>query len=138
MADPVDSVDPFERRRRGTALYLVRRDLVDHLPALLESWAAGDLPAPRPLLGGRGGIGLYDAGGTQPPARGVVFVVGVGQRVPSVATYKARMQEWLQDSAFWVDMNAYVSDWSQEVYGDVRSYAAPGAAPTARLSEPTC
>jgi hypothetical protein len=24
-------------------------------------------------------------------------------------------------------MNAYVSDWSQEVYGDVRGYAAPGA-----------
>jgi hypothetical protein len=76
--------------------------------------------------------GLYDAGGSQPPVRGVVFVVGVGQRVPSVATYKARMQEWLQDSAFWADMNTYVSDWSQEVYGDVRSYAAPGSAPTAR------
>ena len=47
-----------------------------------------------------------------------------------LATYKARMQEWLQDTAFWADMNAYVSDWSQEVYADVRSYAAPGA-PTA-------
>ena len=70
--------------------------------------------------------GLFDAGGEQPPARGVVFVVGVGQRVTSVATYKARLQEWLQDSAFWVDMNAYVSDWAQEVYGDVRSYAVPG------------
>ncbi len=71
--------------------------------------------------------GLFDAGGEQPPDRGVVFVVGVGQRVTSVATYKARLQEWLQDSAFWVDMNAYVSDWAQEVYGDVRSYAAPGS-----------
>ena len=70
--------------------------------------------------------GLFDAGGEGAPTRGVAFVVGVAQRVP-VATYKARMQEWLQDSAFWVDMNAYVSDWSQEVYGDVRSYAAPGA-----------
>jgi hypothetical protein len=70
--------------------------------------------------------GLFDAAGEQPPVQGVVFVVGLGQRVPSVATYKARMQEWLQDSAFWVDMNAYVSDWSQEVYGDVRSYAVPG------------
>ena len=71
--------------------------------------------------------GLFDAGGEQPPAPGVVFVVGVGQRVTSVATYKARLQEWLQDSAFWVDMNAYVGDWAQEVYGDVRSYAAPGS-----------
>src|SRR6185312_11672694 len=89
--------------------------------------------------------GLYDAGGEQPPAQGVVFVVGVAQRVPSLATYKARMQEWLQDSAFWGDMNAYVSDWSQEVYGDVRAYAAPGSPVTARrdaltdfLSTRTC
>ncbi len=76
--------------------------------------------------------GLFDAGGEQPPARGAVFVVGVGQRVTSVATYKARLQEWLQDSAFWVDMNVYVSDWAQEVYGDVRAYAAPGSSITAR------
>ena len=76
--------------------------------------------------------GLYDAAGEGPPTRGVVWIVGVGQRVPEIATYKARMQEWLQDSAFWVDMNAYVSDWSQEVYADVRGYAAPGAAATNR------
>ena len=76
--------------------------------------------------------GLFDAGGEQPPAPGVVFVVGVGQRVTSVATYKARLQEWLQDSPFWVDMNAYVGDWAQEVYGDVRSYAAPGSSVSQR------
>lgn len=70
--------------------------------------------------------GLYDAAGEGPATRGVVFIVGIGQRAP-VATYKARTQEWLQDSAFWSDMNVYVGDWSQEVYGDVRSYAAPGA-----------
>ena len=71
--------------------------------------------------------GLYDAGGEGPTAKGVVFVVGIGQRVSEVGTYKARLQEWLQDAAFWADMNTYVSDWSQEVYGDVRGYAAPGA-----------
>ena len=76
--------------------------------------------------------GLYDAGGEGPPTKGVVFVVGIGQRVPEVGTYKARTQEWLQDVAFWSDVNAYVSDWSQEVYGDVRSYAAPGTTTTAR------
>jgi hypothetical protein len=70
--------------------------------------------------------GLYDAAGESPPTRGVVFIVGIGQRAP-VATYKARTQEWFFDSAFWSDMNVYVGDWSQEVYGDVRSYAAPGA-----------
>ena len=71
--------------------------------------------------------GLFDAGGEGPATRGVVFVVGIGQRVSEVGTYKARSQEWLQDAAFWADMNAYVSDWAQEVYADVRSYAAPGA-----------
>lgn len=70
--------------------------------------------------------GLFDAAGEGPPTKGIVWIVGVGQRVPEIGTYKARTQEWLQDSAFWIDMNAYVSDWSQEVYGDVRSYAAPG------------
>lgn len=71
--------------------------------------------------------GLFDAAGEGPPTRGVVFVVGVGQRpTDGGATYKARLQEWLQDSAFWVDMNAYVGDWSQEAYGDLRTYAAPG------------
>lgn len=78
--------------------------------------------------------GLYDAGGEGPPVRGVVFVVGIGQRVSTVGSYKARAQEWLQDGPFWVEMNQYVSDWSQEVYGDVRSYAAPGA-PTAERRE---
>jgi hypothetical protein len=76
--------------------------------------------------------GLYDAGGEGPPAKGVVFVVGIGQTVPAVATYKARTQEWLQDATFWSEMNAYVSDWSQEVYADVRSYAAPGTSTVGR------
>ena len=71
--------------------------------------------------------GLYDAAGEGPTTRGVVFVVGIGQRVPELGTYKARVQEWFQDAQFWIDMNVYVSDWSQEAYGDVRSYAVPGA-----------
>lgn len=78
--------------------------------------------------------GLYDAGGEGPPTRGVVFVVGIGQRVSTIGAYKARAQEWLQDGPFWAEMSQYVSDWSQEVYGDVRSYAAPGA-PTADRRE---
>jgi hypothetical protein len=71
--------------------------------------------------------GLYDAGGELPAVRGVVFMVGVGQGTPDLSTYKARQQEWLQDSAFWTDLTAWVSDWSLEVYGDVRAYAAAGA-----------
>jgi hypothetical protein len=76
--------------------------------------------------------GLFDAGGEGPPTKGVVFVIGVGQTVPAVATYKARTQEWLQDAVFWSEMNAYVGDWSQEAYADVRSYAAPGTSTASR------
>ena len=76
--------------------------------------------------------GLFEAGGELPAARGVVFVVGVGQSTPDISAFKARTQEWLQDSQFWIDMSAWVSDWSQEVYGDVRGYAAPGAPVTSR------
>ena len=32
-------------------------------------------------------------------------------------------------------MNAYVSDWSQELYGDIRNYAVPGADVTTRRDE---
>jgi hypothetical protein len=71
--------------------------------------------------------GLYDAGGELPAARGVVFVVGVGQNIPALSTYKARTEEWLLDAGFWSGLSAWVSDWSYEVYGDVRAYAAPGA-----------
>ncbi len=55
-------LDPFEQRRRGLSQFLVRSDIADDLVGLLGLWASRDLPAPRPLLGGRGGVGLYDAG----------------------------------------------------------------------------
>ena len=70
--------------------------------------------------------GLYDGDGG-PPAKGVVFATGIGQPTASLDTYKARLESWLQDAAFWGDMSAYVSDYLQEAYGDVRDYAVPGA-----------
>ncbi len=75
--------------------------------------------------------GLYDGDGG-PAARGVVFVNGIGQSTSDLSTYQARLQDWYLDAGFWADMSAYVSDWSQEVYGDVRDYAAAGAPPDAR------
>jgi hypothetical protein len=75
--------------------------------------------------------GLYEGDGTR-PTRGAVFVVGFGQRSGDVSLYQTNLQNWLADSAFWADMNTYVSDWSQEVYGDVRSYAVPGVPTAAR------
>ena len=76
--------------------------------------------------------GLYDGDGG-PPAKGVVFVTGIGQSTGSTDTYKARLESWLQDAGFWADMSAYVSDFMQESYGDVREYAVGGADVPTRL-----
>jgi len=75
--------------------------------------------------------GLYEGDGTR-PTKGAVFVIGFGQRTGDVSAYQNTLQNWLGDSAFWTDMATYVSDWSQEVYGDVRSYAIPGTPQSAR------
>jgi hypothetical protein len=69
--------------------------------------------------------GLYAGNGT-PPTKGVAFVIGPGQSA-GVALYQSNLQNWFTDAAFWTDMSAYVSDWSQEVYGDVRRFAVPGS-----------
>ena len=44
-----------------------------------------------------------------------------------VSLYQTNLQNWLADAAFSTDMTTYVSDWTQEVYGDVRSYAVRGS-----------
>jgi hypothetical protein len=76
--------------------------------------------------------GLFDGNGGS-PAKGVVFVVGIGQPTVSLATYKARLESWLQDAGFWGDMGSYVSDFLQETYGDVRNYGVAGADVPTRL-----
>jgi hypothetical protein len=75
--------------------------------------------------------GLYEGDGTR-PTRGAAFVIGFGQPSGDVSLYQTNLQNWLADSAFWADMSTYVSDWSQEVYGDVRSYAVPGVPASVR------
>ncbi len=69
--------------------------------------------------------GLYEGDGSR-PTKGAVLVIGFGQRTGDVSVYQNTLQSWLADSAFWTDMSAYVSDWSQEVYGDIRAHAVPG------------
>src|SRR4051794_24062952 len=64
--------------------------------------------------------------------KGVVWIVGIGQTVPDTTLYQTNLQNWLGDTAFWTDMAAYVSDWSQEVYPDWRRVAVPGTAPQQR------
>jgi len=75
--------------------------------------------------------GLYEGDGTQ-PTRGALFVVGIGQGTKDVSLYQTTIQNWLADSAFWADVATYVSDWSQEVYGDVRNWAVPGVPTSVR------
>jgi hypothetical protein len=72
--------------------------------------------------------GLYDGDGTAPAVRGTVFVAGIGQTTADVSLYQARLQDWYEDAGFWSDLSRYASDWSQELYGDVRTYAVAGTA----------
>jgi hypothetical protein len=75
--------------------------------------------------------GLYEGDGTR-PTKGAVLVIGFGQRTADLSVYQNTVQSWLADSAFWTDMTTYVSDWSQEVYGDIRAHAVPGAPTSVR------
>ena len=70
--------------------------------------------------------GLYEGDGGR-PTRGAVLVIGFGQRTSDVSVYQNTLQGWLADSAFWTEMATYVSDWSQEVYGDLRAHAVAGS-----------
>ena len=76
--------------------------------------------------------GLHDGDGVVPTSRGIVFITGIGQSTTDLSLYQARLQDWYEDAPFWEDMSRYVSDWSQEVYGDVRTYAVPGVPREAR------
>jgi hypothetical protein len=77
--------------------------------------------------------GLYEGDGSA-PAPGAVFVIGMNQGTGELSVYQSRLQDWYEDAAFWNDMSAYVSDWSQELYGDVRTWAVPGTDPAARAA----
>jgi uncharacterized protein YjdB len=103
-----------------------------------DIWALNELPSSVRAIAGTDRAnarefvrGLYTGEGGA-PVKGTVFVIGVGQRSSAVPTYQNNLQNWLTDSAFWTDMSAYVSDWSQEVYSDFRAYGVPGAAATTR------
>jgi len=77
--------------------------------------------------------GLYDGDGTH-VAKGAVFISGIAQSTSDLSVYKTNLENWFQDSAFWSDMSAYVSDWANEDYGDVRNYAVAGTSPQDRAA----
>jgi hypothetical protein len=76
--------------------------------------------------------GLYTGDGTTPAVKGIVFAIGTGQTGFDPSAYKAALESWYQDAGFWSDVASYVSDFGQEVYGDVRAYAVSGATPQQR------
>ena len=94
---------------------------VNEFPSTVRSGAGDARANARELV-----RGLYEGDGTR-TARGAVFIVGLGQPTTNVSVYQTNLQNWLADTAFWTDMSTFVSDWSQEVYGDFRRYAVPGA-----------
>jgi hypothetical protein len=105
-----------------------------------DTWAVNEFPSSVRTNGGaaRQNVrdlvrGLHDGDGG-PAVKGVVYVVGVSQNGLSFPTYKANVESWLQDSAFWNDMASYVSGFYQEAYGDVRNYAVAGVDPPTRAA----
>lgn len=100
--------------------------------ALGDTWALNELTSAVRRGDGNARVhvreflrGLYEGDGTQ-PTRGAVLVIGVSQRTSDLSVYQNTLQNWLADTEFWTEVATYVSDWSQEVYGDVRSHAVPG------------
>src|SRR5919201_3257769 len=76
--------------------------------------------------------GLYTGDGSVPQVKGVAYDIGIGQSTADLAPYKVDLQDWNGDTAFWQDISSYVSDWSQELYGDVSAYAVSGASAAER------
>jgi len=70
--------------------------------------------------------GLATAGGNGPFVQGVVWTAGMGQSAAYLAVYRQNLEAWLQDAGFWSDVSQYVRFWSQEVFGDMRTWAVPG------------
>ena len=71
--------------------------------------------------------GLYEGDASTGTAKGLVFVVGLGQRTQNLSVYLGNMRGWLSDAAFWVAVDAYVRFWAQETYGDVRAWGVADA-----------
>ena len=76
--------------------------------------------------------GLYEGDGSAAPTKGLVFIVGLGQRTQNLSVYRANLRGWLADSAFWTAADAAVRFWAQEVYADVRAW---GVVDTPRMTK---
>ena len=112
------------RRRMVTAGYDV---------SLGDTWALNEVPSSVRVGSGQARRnlldflrGLYEGDGAE-PTKGLVFVVGFGQRTQNLSVYLTNMRAWLGDSSFWDEAGGYVRFWAQEAYGDVRAWGVPDA-----------
>jgi hypothetical protein len=73
--------------------------------------------------------GLYDGAPGMPEARGIVFNVFVDSTSgpAEVAAYKASLRAWLEDEAFWTELDRYVDVFANEVYASSLSWGVSGA-----------
>ena len=113
------------RKRMATAGYDV---------SLGDTWALNEVPSSVRQNAGQSRRnlldflkGLYEGDGSAAPTKGLVFVVGLGQRTQNLSVYLTNMRGWLADSGFWTTADAYVRFWAQEVYGDVRAWGVSDA-----------
>jgi hypothetical protein len=71
--------------------------------------------------------GLYEGGPGMPEAAGIAFNIGPRSDLRDVASYKARLQEWLTDGEFWRDLEEHVDFFADEVYATPANWGIPGA-----------
>lgn len=66
--------------------------------------------------------GLYDGEPGMPKARGIVFNIFIPSDTTDLAVYKADLQAWLEDEAFWSDLDNYVDFFAEEVYPSAHTW----------------
>lgn len=120
----VEAGQEFRRRMAATGYDVSLGDLwaINEVPSEVRQNAG---QARRNLLDFLRGLKEGDV--TVPESKGLVFVVGFGQRTQVLSTYLATMRAWLSDAAFWSEAEAYVRFWAQEVYADVRFWGVADA-----------
>ncbi|MSP59893.1 MAG: hypothetical protein EXR72_06050 [Myxococcales bacterium] len=103
-----------------------------------DGWAVNELPSTvrydaTTRKNARDAVrGLATGQNGAPVARGAVFTIGMGQPTVNLGPYKANIEDWLKDAAFWSDMSLYARFWGQEVYASPSISCVPNTTVAAR------
>jgi hypothetical protein len=71
--------------------------------------------------------GLYTGPRGTAQLQGAVFVVGLGQQLVNFGPYKAQLEGWIANTAWWTTVSPYVAWWGQEAYPSCSRVCVPGA-----------